>query len=113
MIIRNYQDVEAEPVPDLEGATIRWLISKPQGAPNFALRVIELQPGAGSPHHAHDWEHEMFILSGHGTAWKEGKEVPVREGDALFIPANEEHEIINRSDELLRFICLIPLQSDT
>jgi len=111
MIIRNYRDIEAQPVPDLPGATIRWVISAPQGAPNFAMRVIELQPGAASPHHAHDWEHEMFILSGKGTAWKEGKEVPIREGDTLLVPPNEEHEIINRSDGLLRFICLIPVQS--
>ena len=113
MIIRNYQDVEAESIPDLPGATIRWVISDAQGAPNFALRVIELQPGASSPHHAHDWEHEMFILSGHGAVWKEGSEVPIREGDALLIPPDEEHEIINRSDDLLRFICLIPLQPDS
>ena len=112
MIIRNYRDVEAEPIPNLPGATIRWMISKPEGAPNFALRIIELQAGARSPHHSHAWEHEMFVLSGEAFLWSQDGERPLREGDTVFVPSEEEHEIINRSDDILRFICLIPLLSD-
>jgi quercetin dioxygenase-like cupin family protein len=109
IVIRNIEDVEAQPVPNLKGATIKWLISEPEGAPNFAMRVIELEPGASSPHHAHEWEHEMFILLGKGQIWKDGEKVPIKGGDAILVPPNEEHEVINNSQGPLRFMCLIPL----
>ena len=112
MIVKNYREVEAEAVPGSPGATIRWVISKPEGAPTFALRIIEREPGASSPHHSHDWEHEMFVLDGQGYLWSKDGETLVREGDAILIPPNEEHEVINRSEDLMRFICLIPLPKE-
>ena len=54
----------------------------------------------------------MFILSGEGFLWSQEGEKSVREGDTIFIPSEEEHEVINRSGDMLRFICLIPLESD-
>ena len=43
--------VPAEDVT-MEGAekvTIRWLISKDDGAPNFAMRLFDMEPGGHSP----------------------------------------------------------------
>ena len=110
MIVRNYRDVEAETYPGAPGATIRWVIGAPEGAPTFAMRVIELAPGASSAHHSHAWEHEVFVLSGKGTVWAASGETPICEGDAVFVPPNEEHEFKNGGVDPLRFICLIPLQ---
>ncbi len=53
-----------------EGASklrVRWLITKEMGAPNFAMRLFEMEPGGFSPLHSHDWEHEVFVLEGEGT----------------------------------------------
>ena len=53
MKVKNYRDVET--VSEAPGASMRWVIDDKDGAPNFALRVVELEPGAASPFHNHDW----------------------------------------------------------
>ena len=104
-----YTDVEAKEADD--GASklkVRWLITKDIGAPNFAMRLFEMQPGGHSPLHAHDWEHEVFILEGEGTvAGKEG-EKKFKPGDADFVPPNEKHQFKNTGKKLVKFICLVP-----
>ena len=43
------------------------------------------------------WEHEIFILAGKGVARdQDGKETPIGEGTALFIPGGETHSLINQ-----------------
>ena len=51
MYMEHADNIPNQAVHD-EGAektTIRWLIGKPQGAPSFAMRLIEVQPGAKPP----------------------------------------------------------------
>ena len=84
-----YTEVEAKEADD--GASklkVRWLITKDIGAPNFAMRLIEMQPGGHSPLHAHDWEHEVFILEGEGTMVGQEGEKKFKPGDAVFVPPN-------------------------
>ncbi|MBI4734395.1 MAG: cupin domain-containing protein, partial [Rubrobacteridae bacterium] len=80
-----------------------------EGAENFALRVFKVEPGGNTPLHTHDWEHEVFVLKGSGSAYSEGEFVPMNAGDAIFIPPNELHQFKNTSDDILEFICLIPI----
>jgi len=47
MIIRHYEDVEA--VEMMKGVKKRVVIGDREGAPNFIMRIIELEPGASSP----------------------------------------------------------------
>ncbi len=110
MRLMNYLDVEGGEVSEegAEGVTIRWLITEKHGAPNFAMRHFEVAPGGHTPLHRHPWEHEVFVLCGTGTAMGGGREVPVRPGDFVFIPPNEEHQFNNDGDSCLAFICLIP-----
>lgn len=108
----NYEDVPLE-IPAEEGIKdlkIRWLISEADGAENFAMRMFEAEPGGNSPWHNHDWEHEVFILEGEGTARSAEGEAPIKAGDVLFIPPNTQHQLINTGDKLLRFLCLIPIK---
>lgn len=46
MEVKHAMTVPAEPVEGLPGVTIRWLWAAPDGAPTFALRLFEVQPGA-------------------------------------------------------------------
>ncbi len=106
MLSRDYRDVPQDPVG--EDKTIRWVIGQPEGAPNFAMRVIEFQPGAVFDTHHHPQEHEIFVLEGEGVA--EGPEgaVVMRPGVALYIPPDEPHGYRNTGEGALRFICVIP-----
>ncbi|MFP4028119.1 MAG: cupin domain-containing protein [Candidatus Brocadiia bacterium] len=105
----HYSDVEAQNV-DLEGASgvrVRWLIDDSDGAPNFYMRRFDLEPGGMTPHHEHDWEHEVYILEGSGVAVTEDGERPFEPGDVFFMPGGERHRF-RAGEDGAAFICLIP-----
>lgn len=92
----------------VKGVTGRVLIGKNDKAENFCMRSFTVSPGGFTPKHIHDWEHEVFIYKGEGTVFKQDEYIPVKAGDALFIPGREEHHFKNDSDADLIFICLVP-----
>lgn len=111
MKVQNYKEIPVEPVK-VEGAekvSLRWLISQGDGAENFVMRMFELDPGGYFPHHAHGWEHEVFVLEGEGVLVGEGEKLPIRPGDTIFISPNEGHHFENTGRALFRFICLRPV----
>ncbi|HHH80113.1 MAG TPA: cupin domain-containing protein [Thermoplasmatales archaeon] len=111
----HYTDVKAE-IPDEKGAeniSIRWLITKNDGAQNFAMRLFELKKGGCSPWHQHDWEHEVFILEGKGVLVTEEGEEELKPGDFVFVPPMEWHQFRQEGEGLLRFLCLIPYKKSS
>ncbi len=111
MKILHYEEMKADPVTmeGAEGVTVRWLVAKEDGAPNFAMRLFEVEPGGTTPLHTHDNGHEVFILDGEGGVWREGKEVPVEPGTAIFVPPGEKHCFKNKGQDVLRFLCMVPV----
>jgi len=109
-VIRHYSEVPAERIEaeDARGLAVRWLISEKEGAPNFFMRLFEVEPGGHSPRHKHDYEHEIFILEGEGVALLGGKEHEIGPGYALYVPPNAEHQLRSTGKGPLRFLCLIP-----
>jgi len=111
MKIFRYQSVEAKSAD--EGASklkVRWLITKEMGAPNFAMRLFEMEPKGHSPFHSHPWEHEVFILEGEGFVVSDEGEKRFRVGDVVFILPNEKHQLKNNGEKTVKFLCLVPLQ---
>jgi len=106
MYVRDYRDVPSEP-GGAEGLTIRWVINASQGATNFAMRVLELEPGKISPLHQHDNEHEAFVLEGQGELETGNGSKPIKEGTVVFIPGNEVHQFRNTGEKTLRFVDVI------
>jgi quercetin dioxygenase-like cupin family protein len=107
MKVRNYLDTK--PIHELPGVIKREVITADDGAPNFCMRVFEVEPGSSIPLHSHPWEHEIFVLSGQGAALSEGGETQVVAENVIFVPPNERHGFANNGNEILRFICVIPL----
>lgn len=112
MIVRNYRQVDAEAAAEAEGVTVRVVIGREQGAPNFVMRVFDLEPGAKTPLHTHAWEHEVFVLAGEGEVYGGGQDAQLAEGDTVWVPPMEEHRFVNDGDEPLRFICVVPLHDE-
>ena len=111
MLVRKYSEIE--PVPYAGGIEKRVVIGPKQGAPTFVMRIFDLPPGASSPYHTHDWEHEVFILAGQGVAVKaDGSELPVGAEDAVFIAPDEKHCLRNTGRDTFRFMCLVPLRGE-
>lgn len=104
-----YNSIAAEEVGSGAVKTkVRWLITEKLGAPNFAMRVFEIEPNGYSPLHSHPWEHEVFILKGEGQLFDGGNTFPFEAGDVVFVPPNEQHQFKNNGKQNLEFICLIP-----
>jgi len=109
MKVFHYRNVEANNAD--EGASklkVRWLITKEMGAPNFAMRLFEMQPKGHSPLHNHPWEHEVFILEGKGLVISQEGEKKFKAGDVIFILPNEKHQFKNNNEKTLKFLCLVP-----
>jgi len=112
MKICSYKDIELKEVND-EGAdkvSIRQVITKDDGAPNFTMRVFDVQPGGHTPHHSHEWEHEVFILDGSAEIETTEGTKTAPSGSVVFVPSNESHQFRNETTDVMRFICLIPHQ---
>jgi len=109
--IKQYTDVAALQAEGLEGVSVRWVITKDDGAPHFAMRVFDVQAGRATPYHKHWWEHEVFVLDGEGVAVQAGGETPITAGSVVLVPGDEMHQFRNTGEGVLRFICLIPHMS--
>lgn len=106
MYVKNYREVPSEPGGS-DGLTVRWVINASQGATNFAMRIIELEPGAESPLHKHENEHEAYVLAGSGEVETDNGKADLKEGAAIFIPALENHRFRNTGKDTLRFVDVI------
>ncbi|MBE9502179.1 MAG: cupin domain-containing protein [Chloroflexi bacterium] len=107
MIVRNYLD--SPPTEDAPGVLRRVVIGPDEGAPRFIMRVFHVAPGCSTPFHSHWWEHEVFVLEGDGAVECGEDERQIEEGMVVFIAPNEEHCFTNTGNEVLRFICVIPV----
>lgn len=93
------------------GTRIRWLIDDDHdGAPVYALRMIEVDPGGHTPRHSHPYEHENFIVAGEGRVWLNGEWRAFKPGDVIFVPADMEHTYENTGTTTLQFLCGIPVK---
>ena len=99
--------------PGFREVEVRWLITKDDGAENFAMRHFEIAPRGQSAHHAHGWEHEAFILEGHGLVVCGDEKRHVGPDYFIFVPPNVPHHFENLGDESMKFLCLIPYKSST
>ncbi len=109
--VAHYTDIPAQVFGDeAPGVTIRWVIDEQNdGAPNYALRVIEVAPGGHTPDHSHPYEHENFVIEGQGRvligdAWHD-----VNVGDVVFVPAGVRHTYANAGEGPFKFLCGIPV----
>ena len=107
MKVQNYRQVEGnEAAP---GVVMRVVAGLAEGAPNFAMRIFEIQPESATPFHSHPWEHEVFVVSGQGVVRGADTERQLGEGDAVLVLPDEPHCFAGTGDDVLRVICVVPL----
>lgn len=108
----DYRTVELEKFTgdDSKGAGIRWLVAERDGAKNFTMRMIELEPEGYSPCHSHPYEHEVFVWKGQGVLEMEGRQHKLEPGVVAFVPEGVKHQFRNTAPaSKLEFICVIPI----
>ena len=105
-VIRNFRSVYT---PGGPAARLIWLDDNP---PTCVMIYSEIHPDQASAHHTHPWEHELYIIEGAGTLFCDGREYPVREGDAILIPGNVDHYTLNNGGrDAIRRIAMNPLSA--
>ena len=110
-LIRNIDSEPMEPVKiqGASGASMAIMVGRGDGAPNFAMRSFEVAAGGNTPRHQHDYEHEVFIVSGKGTILLGDTEHEIGPGDVIYIEADLEHQFKSVGGPL-RFLCMVPVE---
>ena len=114
MKVQAVDQVALQPV-QMDGATgcqVRWLVSKTDGAPHFAMRLFEVAPGGHTPRHHHPYEHEIFVLEGEGLVYQGDRPHELKPGTTVLVEADEIHQFRNTGNQALKFLCLIPNSAD-
>ncbi len=114
MLVRHADAANATPVQmdGVKDVRMQIMVGREDDAPNFAMRHFVVAPGGYTPHHAHPYEHEVFIVEGELDAECEGETRQVRAGDVLYVPSGAVHQFRNTSAVTVRLLCLVPLASD-
>ncbi len=108
----NHKEVKGSSPAGTQGVDFKQLIAKSMGAPHFYMRLVDISPGGHTERHAHEWEHELFVVEGRGRIELKDRREDIIQGDAIFVERNELHEFVNSSKSPLRLICLIPKPSE-
>ena len=84
----HYTDVPGQVFGDeAPGTTLRWIIDEHNdGAPVYALRMVEIEPGGHSPRHSHPYEHENFVVEGKGRVMIDGAWHDLKPGMSFSFP---------------------------
>ena len=90
-VIRNFRT--------LDPGQPAHLISLDDNPPTCTMSYSVIEPDKTSSHHIHQWEHEVYVMEGSGTLVCDGKEYPVKAGDAMYIPGNVDHYTLNNGGE--------------
>jgi quercetin dioxygenase-like cupin family protein len=90
------------------GASVRWLIGRAEGAPHFAMRYFEVQPGGHTALDNHPHDHGVLVLRGQAEVLLGEQKSVVGAGDVVYIPGGETHQFHTQGDEPFGFICVIP-----
>ncbi len=107
----HYADVPAQEFgSEAPGTRIRWLIDADHdGAPVYALRMIEVDPGGHTPRHSHPHEHENFVVEGQGRVLLGDTWHALKPGDVVLVPGGTEHTYQNTGETPFKFLCGIPV----
>ncbi len=114
LVKRNLSDHPPQPLvmDGTKDVSMRIMVGRADGAPNFALRQFHVAPGGHTPRHSHNYEHEVVVVGGVGTVEYDGEHHPIRDGDILLIAPNVTHQFRADQGADLRFLCLVPVSFD-
>jgi quercetin dioxygenase-like cupin family protein len=109
MIIKKRKEFEPIVKDDSEIKSVNYypMLTAKDGTPTFAMRLFEIGPGGYTPKHRHDWEHEVYIVSGDGFVFKDGMDVRVEKDDFIYVEPSELHQF--RAGNIgMTMICVVP-----
>lgn len=92
-------------IPDTGGRYKKEILTNEQKAERFGGIFAALLPHSQTPYHFHENRESIIIaISGEAIEIVEGKEIPIKTNDVLFIPPKEKHGTVNRTDKEFRYL---------
>jgi quercetin dioxygenase-like cupin family protein len=109
MKLINPQNNPVVPTPDHTNVTSQEIAASSVGAKNCVVKLGVYQPGGSSIFHVHPTqEHVFYILEGALTlSDKDKNEITAHAGEAIFVPAGEEHAAFNYGAEKIVYLAVI------
>ena len=106
MDVINRADCESFETKD--GSTIREIMAyRNSDCEQVSLAEATVHPGQETiPHHHGQSEEIYYFLSGSGRMALAGERETVEPGDAVYIPPETEHFVVNTGREDLVFLCI-------
>jgi uncharacterized cupin superfamily protein len=101
----NENDVEAQELP---GRSLKWLYTpEMKQAEGFTFNVVVIEPGnTVKPAHSHKNNEELiYIVSGAGEAYIDGKVCEVSAGSAVLFSKGSVHMLRNSGSEDMKVAC--------
>lgn len=89
--------VRAADQPELEASaerTFRYLVNEDAGCADVTQFLGVVQPSK-APFHSHPYDEVGYIVEGHGVAYVDGEELPLRSGSCFHLAPEEVHCIEN------------------
>ncbi len=81
------------------------ILTEENNAKDLGGIFVVLVPGSGPPYHYHEKRESIIVaISGEATEILEGKEIPIKAGDVIFIPRREKHTTVNTSHQEFRYL---------
>ncbi len=114
MLVKSYKDVVPYRIQegDAKGAYIRPLISEDDGAGDYHMNLLRIEPGGSSPTRQYNHSHQMFIRKGDGELIHTSSTRELKEGDVVLVREEEEYQIRNNSDADLEILVILPAEAD-
>lgn len=100
MIIADIREIEGRTYPARRRTRNLVGGASPIHCDNFALGYVELEPRGGQvPWHNQEQEEIYFIVEGSGEMCLGKERRTISEGQAVYIPPGEYHQLTNTGDE--------------
>jgi quercetin dioxygenase-like cupin family protein len=93
---------------EVRGVSVRWLIGGAGGAPHFAVRFFEIEPGECTSLDRHEHDHGVVVLRGRGQVLLGEEVTELSYGDVVYVSPNELHQFRCVGGEPFGFLCVIP-----
>jgi quercetin dioxygenase-like cupin family protein len=107
MQVKRFAEAKPYQVPNHRDYTSVRLIGTEDGATKFVVGLSHFLPGGGAGPDSSPTEKVYTILAGELTVIVGGKETVLKPLDSCFIGADEEREVINRTNDVVTMLVAI------
>lgn len=101
-VVKAWEEKGVE-IPDPYRRQIKVIFAPDkEGVQELTFSHAILPPNGRTDFHSHDRPELIYVVSGKGICVHEDQQTPIQEDVALWVPADEKHQIINSGDVPLK-----------